>query len=207
MTFFICCTKWKQNSWLQCKTLWDLSLPLKHFVQLQLFHKATRLVTSAQGSFLSDHFALLCWLLSVFDAHQAPQYWSLHWSCLTGSVSLAAYRKYPLMSGCSLSELHPLYVSMMSGDRARSHVFCCMLRHIVRQIVYHSELGAVCGPGTAVFLWVGSEVQGWAYFHTIIRVSLDTEEWINDLNKSRVTGYSMHHIVVLVCSYHCWSFL
>lgn len=135
-------------------------------------------------SFGSQNARLLC----AFNAHQAPLYWLLHWSysagpiCLSLSIQKISYHVcvhiiIPLTQclSCIL-----LCVSMMSGDSARSHVFCCMHRHIVHCCVYQSELGAVCGPKAALHRRVGSGVQGrpWVAFpHHMAEYHTPQNEW------------------------------
>lgn len=158
----------------RCVNLRDLSLPTTCFYQLQLLHKTTRSDTSAgQGPSPSGNLALKMPDSSVrLMLTGPPLYWFLHWSrstrpiCLSLSIQKISYHVsvriiIPLTQylSCIL-----FCVSVMSGDSARSHVFCCARGHIVRCCVYQSESGAVCDPKAALFRRVGLRVQGrpWA---------------------------------------------
>lgn len=160
--------------------LWssEIYLPLHAtcFYQLQLLHKAIRSVTSAgQGPSLSGHLALkMPGSSAPLKLTRHPLYWFLHWSHSTGPICLSLSIQKISYHVC-VHIIIPLTqylscilfcVSMMSGDSARSHVFCCVRGHIVRCCVYQSELGAVCGPKAALCRRVGLRVQGrpWVVF-------------------------------------------
>lgn len=124
---------------------------------------------ASQGPSLSGHSALKLpgsSVLLMLTRH--PCIDLLHWShstrpiCLSLSIQKLSYHVcVHIIIPCTQYLSRILFcVSVMSGDSAPSHVFCCARRHIVSCCVYQSELGAVCGPEAVLHRRVGVKGSG-----------------------------------------------